>query len=65
MTEREKLIEKGTIKPDPNAPKEPTHFRPTCWECGFKIRGPGHDKGTHHKMRHPSMRKEPYKFGAK
>jgi hypothetical protein len=30
--------------------------RETCG-CGFKIRGPNHGSGTHHKMRHPKLRK--------
>ncbi len=25
--------------------------------CGFKIRGPNHESGTHHKLRHPKLRK--------
>lgn len=31
-------------------------LRETCQECGFKIRGPNHAAGTHHKLRHPTMR---------
>jgi hypothetical protein len=30
--------------------------RETCQGCGFKVRGPYHEKGTHHKTRHPRMR---------
>ncbi len=25
--------------------------------CGYKIRGPNHEEGTHHKMLHPSLRR--------
>ena len=32
-------------------------LRETC-RCGFKIRGPNHESGTHHKMRHPKLRKD-------
>jgi hypothetical protein len=31
-------------------------LRETCKECGFKVRGPNHESGTHHAKRHPSMR---------
>lgn len=33
-------------------------LREVCKECGFKVRGPNHESGTHHKLRHPSMRKK-------
>ena len=32
-------------------------LRETC-SCGFKIRGPNHESGTHHKKRHPKSRKD-------
>lgn len=31
--------------------------RETCG-CGFKIRGPNHESGVHHKKRHPKLRKD-------
>ncbi len=31
--------------------------RETC-SCGFKIRGPNHESGTHHKKKHPKLRKD-------
>lgn len=31
-------------------------FRETCKECGFKVRGPGHEEGPHHAKRHPKLR---------
>ena len=33
-------------------------LRETCRECGFKVQGPNHEKGTHHKLCHPSLRKQ-------
>ena len=32
-------------------------LREVCEECGFKVRGPNHREGTHHKTKHPSQRK--------
>jgi hypothetical protein len=32
--------------------------RELCIGCGFKIRGPNHKSGTHHKIRHPKLRKD-------
>lgn len=32
-------------------------LRETC-VCGFKIRGPNHESGTHHRIRHPKLRKD-------
>lgn len=32
-------------------------LREKC-SCGFKIRGPNHESGTHHKIRHPKLRKD-------
>lgn len=32
-------------------------LRETCKECGFKIRGPNHEQGIHHKERHPKLQK--------
>jgi hypothetical protein len=31
--------------------------RERCIRCGFKIRGPNHGEGTHHKIRHPKLRR--------
>ncbi len=31
-------------------------LRDRC-DCGHKVRGPDHLEGTHHKMRHPSIRR--------
>jgi hypothetical protein len=32
-------------------------LRETC-ACGFKIRGPNHKSETHHKKKHPKLRKD-------
>lgn len=31
-------------------------FRDTCEVCGFKVRGPGHEQGHHHRIKHPDFR---------
>ncbi len=36
--------------------KAQAQFRETC-DCGYKVRGPNHLKGTHHKIRHPKIRR--------
>ena len=35
-----------------------SEFRETCKECGFKVRGPNHKAGKHHKLRHPKIRRQ-------
>ena len=29
-----------------------------CAECGYRVRGPHHVEGDHHKKKHPKLRKE-------
>jgi hypothetical protein len=35
-----------------------SEHREMCIRCGFKIRGPNHESGTHHKKKHPKLRKD-------
>jgi hypothetical protein len=32
--------------------------REKCKVCGFRIRGPNHDTGVHHKIKHPKIREQ-------